>query len=191
MRALVVGGDGRIGSALCARLLELGHIVVKTTRRDLDEAVRWSEGTNEGTIEFDLRDNESIVEFDLRDLVLPYAAWMPMPDVVYLIAGIAGAIDCERNSHAWLINAEAPVALAQQAQARGRRVVFLTSGAPEVAPHTALAMQKSYAGLAVLLLGGCVVRPVPAVPPEKYAEVADLLVRVGEEGRAGLVRWEG
>ena len=178
MRVLVVGGDGKIGAALCTRLLEQGHSVIKTTRRSDPDAP--------------VRRNEEIVNLDLRDPTLPDAAWVGgQIDVVYLIAAITGAINCEQDPRAWLVNAEAPVAMAQQSCARGCHVVFLTSGAPEVAPHTALAMQKSYAGLAVLMLGGCVVRPVPAVSPEKYAEFAGLLVRVGDERRTGLVRWEG
>jgi hypothetical protein len=52
-------------------------------------------------------------------------------------------------------------------------------------------MQKRYVELAVHMIGGCVVRPLPTVPPDKYAEVADLLVDVGDECRRGVVRWEG
>lgn len=176
MRALVVGGDGSIGRALRARLRGQ-HEVIWTTRRDLRDA--------------EVFEGEECGRCDLRDMELPHVEKAPGMNVVYLVAAITGAIRCERDPDAWLVNAEAPVALATQAKARGWHVVFLTSGAPEVAPHTALAMQKSYAGLAVLLLGGCVVRPVGPVPPERYVELADLLVRVGAEGRTGLVRWEG
>lgn len=184
MRALVVGGDGGIGRALRARLRGQ-HEVSWTTRRDLREA--------------EVFEGEECGRCDLRDMELPWGfdvhktreVGRATDVVVYLIAAITGAIRCERDPDAWLVNAEAPVALATQAKARGWHAVFLTSGAPEVAPHTALAMQKSYAGLAVLLLGGCVVRPVGPVPPERYVEFADLLVRVGAEGRTGLVRWEG
>jgi RmlD substrate binding domain len=174
MRALVIGGDGNLGRALCGRLTAGGHDMTYTTRR---------QGGAFPTLgQFYL---------DVRDLLLPE---MPLAEgkrnVVYLMAAITGFARCEEDPEAWLVNAEAPVALAQQARARGWHVVFVTSGAPERATHTALAMQKSYAGLGVLLLGGCVVRPLPAVPPAQYDAFADLLVRVGEEGRTGLVRWE-
>ena len=67
----------------------------------------------------------------------------------------------------------------------------MSSGTVERAQHTASAAQKRYAEAVILMLGGCVVRPLPAVPPEKYVELADLLVDVGEQARRGVVRWDG
>lgn len=210
MRALVVGGDGKIGRVLCDRLQLAGHSLTFTSR-----AV--------GKYPHHYYPDDRVLRVDLAELDLREPVW-PLTDaedhlevvkappprsprfsrpedvapppvdatkVVYLVAAITGIMRCETDPDAWRVNAEAPAFLARQARARGWHVVFISSGTVERASHTASARQKSYADLAVLMLGGCVVRPLPAVPPEKYVEFADLLVRLGEEERAGLVRWEG
>lgn len=176
MRALVVGGDSKLGRALCDRLLACGHEVVRTTRR--------ASGT--------WRRNESFVELNMLDPRLPRPGY-PGPDfhVVYIMAAITGVVPAEKHPDAWRVNAEAPVALALEAHKRGCSIVFMSSGTVELAPHTASAMQKRYAEAIIHMLGGCVVRPLPTVPSEKYDEVAALLVDVGEQGRTGVVRWEG
>lgn len=170
MRACVVGGDSKLGRALCDRLFARGHEVLRTTRRPKPPP-GW-------------------VRLDLLDPRLPRTEY-PTPDghVLYIMAAITGVVPSETHPDAWRVNAEAPVALAIEAHARGWPVVFMSSGTVERAPHTASAMQKRYAEVVVHMLGGCVVRPLPTVPPEKYVEVADLLVDVGEQGRAGVVRW--
>lgn len=170
---LVVGGDGRLGSVLVSHLLARSHEVVATTRRAV------------GAGDYPVRYRECVVELDLRDPVLPDGSF----DVVYLMAAITGVVAAENHPHAWRVNAEAPASLALQAQARGAHVVFMSSGTVEKAPHTASAAQKRYVDLIVTLLGGCVVRPLPMVPPDKYAEVADLLASLGERRATGTVRW--
>lgn len=170
MKALVVGGDGKLGAVLCDHLEAKGHDVVRTTRR------RERVDEHDGIFFLDLADDCVLLTYGLYD-------------IVYLMAAITGVVPAETHPDAWRVNAEAPVALARQASSRGAHVVFMSSGTVERAPHTASAMQKSYADLAVTLLGGCVVRPLPVVPPEKYGEVADLLVSVGERRTRGTVRW--
>lgn len=178
MRALVVGGDSKLGQALCERLLARGHQVTRTTRRN---------GAGPS-----IRRDESVVTFDMLDPKLPSPPY-PAPgwNVVYIMAAITGVVPAEVHPDAWRVNAEAPVAIALEAHARGWPVMFMSSGTVERAPHTASAMQKRYAEVVIHMLGGCVVRPLPVVPPEKYPEVADLLVDVGEQGRTGVVRWGG
>lgn len=178
MRALVVGGGGNIGQALCTALLTQGHEVVKTLRPAPDcPPVRY---------------RETAVELDLREPALPEdLLWGVGFTAVYLVAAITGIMRSETDPDAWRVNAEAPVLLAQQAVEQGWHPVFISSGTVERAQHIALARQKAYADLGILMLGGCVVRPLPWVPPDKYDALANLLVQVGKERRSGVVRWEG
>lgn len=174
MKALVVGGDGKLARVLCTRLLDQGHTVVKTTRRsDPDAPVRQC---------------ESIMWLDMLDPRLSLMANADV-DVVYIMAAVTGVVPAERHPHAWRINAEAPLMLSLQARNRGWHVVFPSSGTVELAPHTASAMQKAYADHAVLMCGGCVVRLLPFVRPEWYAGVVDLLIKLGIEKSHGVVRW--
>lgn len=171
MRALVVGGDSKLGMALFVRLVERGHTVLRTSRtlKDVRQSPGWW-------------------HLDLREPVLPE---IDDVQVVYIMAAITGIAPASFDPDAWRVNAEAPVLLAMQAKERGWHTVFMSSGAVERAQETNSARQKAYADLAVLMLGGCVVRPLPVVPPEKYAELADVLIDVGEQRRAGLVRLWG
>ena len=175
MRALVIGGDGYIGRALCSRLLlEGSHAVIRTTRQASPPDTR-------------LRQRESVIPFDLRE---PDISTNPMnPHVIYILAAITGIMRCEEDRDAWMINAEAPAIIAREALIQGAHVVFISSGTVERAQHTALARQKSYADAAVLAAGGCVVRPLPHVAPERLPEFTDLLMQVGERRTSGLMRW--
>ena len=179
MRALVIGGDAYIGRALCTQLLERGHTVVKTTRHDNPDAP--------------VRHRESIIHLDLCELLVVEAVHSLLGggEVVYVLAAITGIMRCEEHTDAWLVNAEVPAIIAREASmVSGRRhVVFISSGTVERAQHTALARQKSYADAAVLAAGGCVVRPLPHVDPERLPAFCGLLIQVGEQRRAGLVRW--
>lgn len=165
MKMLVVGGDSKLGSVLVPHLLARGHDVTRTTRRPV-----YAPG---------------LVHLDLLDPRLPPEHF----DAVYLMAAITGVVPAETHPDAWRVNAEAPVALALEAHRDGMHVVFMSSGTVERAPHTASAMQKRYVDLAVAMIGGCVVRPLPVVPSDKYGELADLLAVVGERRATGVVRW--
>lgn len=177
MRALIIGGDGKLARVLCSRLLDGGDIIVKTTRRNDPDAP--------------VRRNEEIVHLDMLSPVLPPDTWTKPRgiDVMYVMAAITGVVPAERHPDAWRVNAEAPLLLAMEAFRRGWHVVFPSSGTVELAPHTASARQKSYVESHVLAHGGCVVRPLPFVRPEWYEEVADLLIKIGDEQLSGVVRW--
>ena len=178
MRALIIGGDSKLGRALHERLLARGHEVVCTTRQRRKATIAAA-----GPIYFDMLDPR--LPLKVAD------AGVGGEVVVYIMAAITGTVPAESHPDAWRVNAEAPVAIALEARARAWHVVFMSSGTVELAQHSASARQKSYAEAVVHMCGGCVVRPLPTVPPEKYGHVADLLVAVGEERRAGTVRWEG
>jgi nucleoside-diphosphate-sugar epimerase len=177
MKALVIGGDSKLGHALHVRLHERGHKVVVTTRRRHE-----SDHLAPGCVYLDMLDPR-LPEFP-DDVGLE--TW-----TVFIMAAITGVVPGERHPDAWRVNAEAPVALALQAYQRGWRVVFMSSGTVEMAQHTASAHQKTYVEGVVHMIGGLVVRPLPTVPPEKYDEVADLMIDSAEPWRTGVVRWEG
>lgn len=178
MRSIIVGGDSNLGRVLASRLVSTpGVVVYCTTRRPIAYA-------SLGLTHLDLR--EPLFPPDLAPVLRS-----GVPGVVYIMAAITGIMRAETDPDAWRVNAEAPVLLARHASALGWHVVFVSSGTVERAQHTALARQKSYADLGVLMCGGCVVRPLPFVPPEKYDEVAALLAHIGEARVAGVVRWEG
>lgn len=178
MRAIVIGGDSKIGRVLCTQLLARGHEVLKTTRNDMRE--------------MPVRRNEEITHLDMLEPELP--SWSgglgSGHTTIYIMAAITGVVPAETNPDAWRVNAEAPLLLAAQAHARGWHVVFPSSGTVERAPHTASAHQKTYVEGHVLAWGGCVVRPLPFVRPEWFEELADLLADIGEQRRSGVVRWD-
>lgn len=174
MRAIVVGGDGKLGRALCARLLELGHDITRTTRR-IGPLPRGRPG-------------EELAYLDLLDPVLPRGK----ASALFIMGGIPGFVPASSNPDAWRVNAEAPVLLAMQARSRDIAAIHLSSGAVERAQETAYGRQKAHADLGVLLCGGCVVRLMPVVSPDKYVDVADLLIDAASRRLQGmLIRWEG
>lgn len=179
MRALVVGGHGRLGPPLREALEKRGHEVHWTSRRRTDDKLpNWCHRHY----------------LDLLEPELPDVSWATYPEncpVVYLMAAVTGVVPAERHHDAWRVNAEGPLMLALQAARRCWHIVSMSSGTVELAPHSASAMQKAYLDAQVLALGGTVVRPMPFVQPEWYDELANLLVDVGEQRRWGIVRWRG
>lgn len=173
--SLVIGGRGLIGSALVRALAERGHDYLYTTRQPLvpnllpDNRARY----------LDLaQPNVSLREYLFEtDLV-----------TVYLIAGIPGVFECERNPDAWRINADSPRMLAYQAHARGWKVVFLSTGALEIAPHTAYAHQKAAVENVVLTLGGSIIRPRGRITVDNVQAFVNRMIEIS--GRPGVHWWE-
>lgn len=181
MHALIIGGDSRLGSALQVRLeaSTAWRQVITTSRRAAS-----SRGDN--CLYMDLADPSTIV--------LSSVAFAAAGEVaVFVVAAVPGFGPCERGGDTWRINADAPGEIARQTAAwgwQGWRTIFVSSDAVEVAPHTAYALQKAYAELAVLAAGGCVVRPARIATPEAYGEVAALLERCARDrGFRGVARW--
>jgi dTDP-4-dehydrorhamnose reductase len=110
MKALIVGADGDIGSALARALSNRGDEVYGTTRR--------TEASTSTNIYFDLADSD------------PNNAVLPPVDVAVFCAAIASFAECRRNrDQAHRVNVSAPVALARRLTAAGAHVVLLSTGA--------------------------------------------------------------
>jgi nucleoside-diphosphate-sugar epimerase len=170
---LVIGGRGLIGSAVVAALIGQRREVYYTTRSRHQAHVR-----------------PRAIYLDLSE---PNAK-LPQPGEsssllnVFLIAGLPGVIACERDPNAWRVNADSPRMLAQQARAGGASVVYLSTGAVEIAPHAAYAMQKAAVENVVLALGGAVVRPRGKIDQDSAPAFAEFIV--GASGRPGVHWWE-
>jgi dTDP-4-dehydrorhamnose reductase len=146
-----------------AHLIAKGHEVLATTRHD-DETTRMR-----------------------LDLLAPIPR-LPQVDVVYLVAACASLIECERNPATWIVNVDAPHAIATRMSALGAFVVFISSDAVECAGGTAYGRQKAHAEILMQTLGAAIVRPA-RVQPERLASLVELLARVGEKRRPGVFRW--
>lgn len=165
-----------MGRALIGRLNAAGHEVLYTTRRQEVGVGGYFLDMCEPRLPDIWRpEDEVIVDAD-------------MP-VVYIMAAITGVVPSESHPDAWRVNAEGALMVALEARDRGWHVVFMSSGTVERAQHTASAMQKRYVEGHVLGMEGCVVRPLPVVPADKYDELGDLLVNIGATLRKGVVRW--
>lgn len=108
MRALVIGASGQVGAALVRTLTVRGHEVVATHHRVPQPGTR---------------------ALDLLDPAAPGALIAEVaPDVVFCPAAITHVDYCEDHpEEAARANAEAPVAVARAAAARGARFVFFST----------------------------------------------------------------
>ena len=170
---MVIGGRGLIGSAVVRAVATLGHDYCYTTR-DLH-----SVNTDGHARYLDLRGPHAR---------LPDYSFGDARPTVFLIAGLPGVIACERNPDSWRVNADSPRVLACHACSRGWAVVFLSTGAVEIAPHTAYAHQKAAVEGVVLALGGAVVRPRGKIDQDSAPAFAEFIV--GAAGRPGVHWWE-
>ena len=110
MKALVIGGDGSIGSALTKALLSRGDTVCQTTRRSVL--------AERNAIQLDL------ASFDIDALRLPEA------DVAFFCAAITSFAACRTNEGlARPVNVTSPALLARRLVAAGTRVVLLSTSA--------------------------------------------------------------
>jgi dTDP-4-dehydrorhamnose reductase len=111
LRALVIGADGVIGSALCDHLARCGHTLFGTTRR------------------------KNKVDSNLTlflDLAEPRIATDHLPDVdiAIICAAMARFAECRMQPHlARRVNVTAPIAVARRLVERGAFVVRLSSSA--------------------------------------------------------------
>jgi dTDP-4-dehydrorhamnose reductase len=147
-RALIIGIDGLIGTALAKALIARGTVVVGTTRR-AHSAIPGSR------IALDLAADDAA------------EAQLPNVDVAVVCAAMARFADCRQQPElARRVNVSTPAALAARLVRGGARVVFLSTSAvfdcrsPRVpaerptSPRSAYGALKAEAEAAILALGG-------------------------------------
>lgn len=108
MRALIIGIDGKIGSALGERLIGLGWDVMGTSRRSERRNKVWY---------LDLDHLTSIED-------------MPLCEHLFICAAMTKYEDCRKNpEQARRINVDAPVAITRHFSSSGVHIIFLSTAA--------------------------------------------------------------
>jgi dTDP-4-dehydrorhamnose reductase len=163
MTALVIGGDGFVGSALVALLRERRCDVAATTRRPRAPGIFLA-------------------------MALPVQA-IPAAEAVFIVAAVNTFQACEGNPQAYRVNVDAPVEIARLAIAQGGFPVFVSSDAVEWCGASAYARQKALAELGVRMVGGAVVRP-SRVEPHRVGNLCELLLDVATRRLPGVHHWK-
>jgi dTDP-4-dehydrorhamnose reductase len=166
MKSLIVGGDGMVGAALTKALIGKSILFDATTRH------RWAE---HGRRFLDLSD--PVVDWSVADY-----------SVVYLVAAVPKFAECESNPLTWLINVDAPIALARVFKTAFK--VFVSSDAVEKAGGTAYGRQKAHVEGYMQSIDAAIVRP-GRIAPTQADDFAEYLANVGESQNPGLFRWHG
>lgn len=115
-RILIIGGDSRIGAALCETLRVRGVLVTATTRR--------AEKLGIGTSLLDLQDVNSIDALDVTGY-----------DMAYVCAGLSTFAACEESAEgeegeaARRVNVDHTLRLCERLRAAGCALVFLSTSA--------------------------------------------------------------
>ncbi len=124
MRALVTGGCGFVGAALCRRLCEAGDEVIA-----LDDLSLGSEAAIDGDVR--------MIVADVRDPDLEDAISAVRPEVVFHLAAIHFIPTCEENpARAVAVNVEGTQRVLDAADAAGAGAVVLASSAAVYAPSS-------------------------------------------------------
>lgn len=163
---LVIGGDGLVGSALCAQLKARHLAWLATTRRNASAPRAF---------------------LDLAQPIDPDALpWVEADSTIYLVAASPSFEACEGNRTAWRVNVDAPIAIAQHYAVRSF-VVFISSDAVEYMGGTAYARMKAHAESVMHFIGAAIVRPGRLAG--RAAEFANYLVDIGTAKEPGVFRW--
>lgn len=165
MKALVVGGDGLIGSALVSELLTRGVDVVATTRR--------ADRLRNGRCFLDLA-------HAIDDL--------PVTEFVFLVAAMPKVFDCQGSELAWRVNADAPIAIAQAVAGHGTHVVFVSSDSIHRFGSCDYARAKLHVEGVLQAMRATIVRPAP-VARDRAHECAAFIADVGLARLTGVQRW--
>lgn len=165
MKALVVGGDGLIGSALVGVLRARGIDVIATTRR---------------------ADRRQAGDYHL-DLAQPIGD-LPAATVVFLVAAMPKVFDCQGSELAWRVNADAPIAIAQAVAGRGTHVVFVSSDSIHRFGACDYARAKLHVEGVLQAMRATIVRPAP-VARDRASECAAFIADVGLARLTGVQRW--
>lgn len=129
MRAMVIGSDGLVGSALLSALAAEGIDVIGTTRRA------------------DRADGKRIVYFDLA---APDMAPLPSAEVAIICAAITSFAACRASPQlAEQINCGTPIALASHFTSRGTKVIFLSTSAVFDCRSPLMQPDRAYGGQSV------------------------------------------
>lgn len=172
MKALVVGGDGFLGSELVSALQDRDHDVVHTTRRQHGPA---------NSVFLDL--STPLFASGLNEV-------LPFIDVMYLVAAVPSFVRCEKEpSETWRVNVDAPIDLAHCATSTGIFTVFVSSDAVEFCGATEYGRQKTVAETAIRMLPNAAIFRPSRIAPERVAEIAMKMVEIGEHRLCGLYRW--
>lgn len=159
---LVIGGRGLIGTAVCQDICERKLSFDYTTR----------------------------VDFDLRRLDFCNAPSIDVGSVVYLVAAIPGFKACKHNPDSWIVNRDAPIAIARHYKSRAF-IVFISSDVVDKQydwEYSAYPRQKAEVEAYINSIDGAIIRPTK-VPPERASELAKVIVDVGLSRRPGVTRW--
>lgn len=159
MKAVVIGGSGKIGKRLVAELQSAGHEVVYPTHDD----------------------------FDLKNLPDTLPADFDGADVAYLCAAKTRFIDCEADFDSYRINVDAQIELAKKVKWTGAKIVYLSSEAVEKALHTNYGNQKALAELGLRAVADPVIARLNGVNESNESETAAWLVSLASV-RPGIYR---
>jgi len=162
MRHFIVGGDGKVGTALRRELVARGESFWWSTRK---------QGLSEGVF---------------LDLARPIKA-LPKADILYLVAAIPGFYPCEASAESWVVNVDAPIAIAKY-YANSAFTVFVSSDAVEWASFTAYGRQKMQVESYMHTINAAIVR-ASHIGPGHFGKFAHVLADVGMNGKPGVTRW--
>lgn len=164
MKALVVGGNGLIGSALAEVLHERCIDVNVTTRRPHQH----------GRLFLDL--SQPIPE-------------MPPADVVFLVAAMPKVFDCQGSELAWRVNADAPIEIAQHYHFdMDAHVTFVSSDSIHRFGSCDYARAKLHVEGVLHGMRASIIRPAP-VAKDRASECAAFIADVGLKRLRGVHRW--
>lgn len=167
MRAIVVGGNGLIGSALVDVLRERDVAVIATTRR-----------TQSGAASGDLR----------LDLSQPIPE-LPDAGVVFLVAAMPKVFDCQGSELAWRVNADAPIEIAEQYHFdKDAHIVFVSSDSIHRFGSCDYARAKLHVEGVLHSMRATIIRPAP-VARDRAQECAAFIADVGLRRLRGVHRW--
>lgn len=163
MRALIVGGDGLIGSAIYEEL----------TAREI-EAIRTSRRGTPGSWGFDLLSDPR--------------ARLPQTEVAFICTGINGFVECEGNATSWRVNVDGVLAVAKTLMRAGSFVLYPSSNAIETL-DCAYARQRALVEIGLQAMGDPVIVRCQKVIKENVVSCARAFVDLALKRTPGIFHW--
>lgn len=112
---------------------------------------------------------------------------LPDADLIYLCAGINGAMKCEGNKDAFRVNVDSTIRIAQHYTPKSF-LVWISSMSSEWA-NTAYARQKAYAECALRLMPNVGIVRAGRVTKDNLDDLCKTLIKVGREKIEGITLW--